>query len=96
MRQADLFESTAGMLYRELSADKYRHWPYETVSLDDEMELVNEAIGGYWKPRFLMDYRTGTACEFMGADECLKTVTYDDIVRDPAGSPPPGWHRRCG
>lgn len=67
MRQSDPLESTAGALYRELSADKYRHWPYETVSLDDEMGLVNEAICGYWKPRFLMDYRTETACEFMGA-----------------------------
>lgn len=82
MRQSGPLESTAGALYRELFADKYCHWPYETVSLDDEMGLVNEAIGGYWKPRFLMDYRTGTACEFMGADECLKTVTYDDIVWD--------------
>lgn len=80
MTQLNASERVDKMLYRALCAEKYCKWPYDTVRLDEDMGLVNEVIGKYWKPRFLMDHRAGSACEFMGGDECLKTVTCDDIA----------------
>ena len=66
MTQLNASERADKMLYRALCAGKYCKWPYETVRLDEDMGLVNEVIGEYWKPRFLMDHRAGSACEFMG------------------------------
>ena len=48
-------------------------------SLGEDMELIEESISGYLKPRFLVDKRDGSRIEFMSADECLRTVTADDI-----------------
>lgn len=72
-------ENDAEKLYKELNTETYRERPFETENLHDDMAIVNEAIGEYWKPRFLMDHRAKCAYEFMSRYERLVTVTLDDI-----------------
>lgn len=43
------------------------------------MYVVNQSIGGYWKPRFLVDERNKTAVEIMNEWTILLTVCADDI-----------------
>jgi hypothetical protein len=43
------------------------------------MTLFNQAIMGYFKPRFLLDDRSRCAYEFMDSHECLMTITDNDI-----------------
>ena len=43
------------------------------------MTLVNQVIGEYWKPRYLMDNEAKCAYEFMSIDEVLQIVTDEDI-----------------
>lgn len=66
-------------LYKALSVEEYTQYPYEKCDLDDGMSVINQVIGGYWKPRFLMDERTKTAVEFMDSWTTLKTIRTDDI-----------------
>lgn len=66
-------------LYKALSAEEYTQYPYEKCDLDDGMSVINQVIGGYWKPRFLMDERNKTAVEFMDSWTTLKTIRTDDI-----------------
>lgn len=75
-------ESEAEKLYKELNTTKYQNRPFETEDLGEDMSVVNEAIGEYWKPRYLMDHRTKCAFEFMNRDQCLVTVRSDDIDWD--------------
>lgn len=69
----------AKRLYEQLCGARYNNYPYETKDLEEDMALVNEVIMQYWKPRYLMDRRTGRAYEFMDGNEVLKTVSQDDI-----------------
>lgn len=71
--------SDAEMLYRELSANSYKNYPYEQYGLGENMTLVNRAINEYWKPRYLMDHDAKSAYEFMSESEILLTVTDEDI-----------------
>ena len=61
-------------LYKALSVGEYAQYPYEKCDLDDDMSVINQVIGGYWKPRFLMDDRNQTAVEFMDSWTTLKTI----------------------
>ena len=45
----------------------------------DEIAVLYEGIGDYWKPRFLIDHKNRRACEFMTRQENLLTVTLKDI-----------------
>ena len=71
--------SDAEMLYRELSANSYKNYPYEQYDLGENMTLVNQAINEYWKPRYFMDHDAKSAYEFMSESEILLTVTDEDI-----------------
>lgn len=71
--------SDAEMLYRELSANSYKNYPYEQYDLGENITLVNQAINEYWKPRYLMDHDAKSAYEFMSESEILLTVTDEDI-----------------
>lgn len=51
----------------------------ERRDLDDGMGVINQVIGEYWKPRFLMDEKSKTAVEFMDSCTILKTICTDDI-----------------
>lgn len=70
---------TPQSLYETLCSDQYAQRPYERKSLGDEMSIVSQVIGEFWKPRFLMDDRNKTAFEFMNGNEELRTVRTEDI-----------------
>lgn len=72
-------ETTAYVLYKTLNVDTYTKYPYEKQSLDEDMYVVNQAIGGYWKPRYLVDEKNKTAVEFMNGIMRLQTICTDDI-----------------
>lgn len=72
-------DTAACELYKELCVGKYTQYPYERRDLDDGMSVINQVIGEYWKPRFLMDEKSKTAVEFMDSCTILKTISTDDI-----------------
>ena len=67
-------------LYRKLLSARYKFGDYNKIKLGEGMILVEELKGGYWKPRYLIDIETETACELMDSDYCLLTITADDIA----------------
>lgn len=77
--EAKQVDVAATNLYKELQSSKYRTYPCETKSLGEGMDIVNEVICGYWKPRFLVDHNVKTAVEFMNKSEKLVTVKPEDI-----------------
>ena len=69
-------------LYKKLSLLLYKDHPYNKRDLGENMTLVNQVIGQYWKPRYLMDNEAKCAYEFMSIDEVLQIVTDEDIDWD--------------
>ena len=69
-------------LYKRLCAPQNKDRPYEQRDLGEGMTLVNQTIGEYWKPRYLMDKEARCAYEFMSIDEVLQIVTDEDIDWD--------------
>ena len=67
-------------LYQKLLSALYKFGDYKKIKLGEGMILVEELKGGYWKPRYLIDNESETACEFMDSDYCLLAVTADDIA----------------
>lgn len=65
--------------YKRLCAPQYKDYPYEQRNLGEGMTLVNQVIGEYWKPRYLMDNEARCAYEFTSSSETLQCVTDDDI-----------------
>lgn len=72
-------ESEAEKLYKQLNTDEYKKRPYDVSDLGEGMAVVNKTMGGWWKPRFLVNHNTKCAYEFMNSDQKLVTVTVDDI-----------------
>ena len=66
-------------LYKRLCAPQNKDRPYEQRDLGEGMTLVNQVIGEYWRPRYLMDNEAKCAYEFMSIDEVLQIVTDEDI-----------------
>lgn len=66
-------------LYKTLSVEEYTLYPYEKQSLGEEMYVINQVIGEYWKPRYLVDEKNKTAVEFIDSWTTLQTVCADDI-----------------
>ena len=69
-------------LYKRLCAPQYKDRPYEQRDLGEGMILVNQVIGEYWKPRYLMDNEAKCAYEFMSGSELLQIVSDEDIDWD--------------
>lgn len=69
-------------LYKKLSSPLYRDRPYEQRDLGEGMTLVNQVVGEYWKPRYLMDNEARCAYEFMSGDEVLQVVSDEDVDWD--------------
>ena len=67
-------------LYQKLQSALYKYGAYKKENLGKGMILVEELMGSYWKPRYLIDNEAETACEFMDSDYCLLTITADDIA----------------
>lgn len=66
-------------LYTLLSISGYQNHPFSKSDLGEDMTLVSQVIGGYWKPRYVMDHEARRAFEFMSETETLPMVTDDDI-----------------
>lgn len=75
-------ENAALSLYKTLCVDTYTQYPYDKQSLGEEMYVINQVIGEYWKPRYLVDEKNKTAIEFMSHCAILQTVTVNDIDWD--------------
>lgn len=69
-------------LYETLNNDTYRTHPWETEDSGEGMAIASQVIGGYWKPRYLVDHTARCAYEFMSRDETLCTVKQEDIDWD--------------
>ena len=69
-------------LYEKLSSSVYKDRPYKQRDLGEGMTLVNQVIGEYWKPRYLMDNEAKCAYEFMSGSELLQIVSDEDIDWD--------------
>ena len=69
-------------MYIELNDAKYKSRPFETHDLGEGMAVINCLMFSWWKPRFILNHNEKTAFEFVGPDECLTTVTENDIDWD--------------
>ena len=69
-------------MFRILSSDKYATGEYEKPKLGEGMEVVNQAIWGWWKPRFLRNHNLKTAYEWMWPNEQLAIVDMEHIDWD--------------
>ena len=78
----DIDMSEEEKLYRELCLSQYQGLPLVQNDLGEDMALVTQVIGRYWKPRYLMDKDARCAYEFMSIDEVLQIVTDEDIDWD--------------
>mgnify|MGYP007069885227 CR=1 FL=1 len=78
-QKASQTQSSPVSLYLELTEPSYCLHPYEWQDLDEGMKLLKESIGGWWKPRFLIDETAHRAYEFMDTMLILQTVTDEDI-----------------
>ena len=66
-------------LYRTLTISSQLSNAYEKNELGEQMSVVSMLIGGYWKPRILLNHTTKCTYEFMDAAECLQNVRDEDI-----------------
>lgn len=66
-------------LYRILRDVKFCNDPYRKEGLGDGMSIVYQLFGQWWKPRYLIDGKEKRAYEFMDDNQCLTSVTIDDI-----------------
>lgn len=71
--------SDSHALYRLLAGPEYASGSYEKRALGEDMEIVNQSIGGWWKPRFLLNHDLLTAYEWIRPDERLALVGPDDV-----------------
>ena len=78
----DIDMSEEEKLYRELCISQYQGLPLVQNDWGEDMALVTQVIGRYWKPRYLMDKEARCAYEFMSIDEVLQIVTDEDIDWD--------------
>ena len=66
-------------LYRLLIDDKYSGGLYCRRNLGEGMEVVDQVIWGWWKPRFLLNHNLKTAYEWMYANQQLAIVDQQHI-----------------
>ena len=78
----DIDMSEEKKLYRELCLSQYQGLSLVQNDLGEDMALVTQVIGRYWKPRYLMNKEARCAYEFMSIDEVLQIVTDEDIDWD--------------
>jgi len=69
-------------MYRVLSSRKYATGEYRKKELGEGMEIVNQTIGQWWKPRFLLNHNLRTAYEWMLPNQQLATVDSEHIDWD--------------
>ena len=72
-------KSTEEKLYEVLQLDTYKSDQYKTDDLGEGMAVLYQSIWGWYKPRFVQNHNDKTAFEFMDSDQCLVTVSCEDI-----------------
>lgn len=76
-------------LYNELSSASLPTSYYHRADIREDMELIDESMGGWWKHRYLLDHRRGVAYELI-TDRCILTFVADtDIDYDSMPPLPP-------
>lgn len=66
-------------MYVILQDDEYKARPYQYEDLRENMALVHRSMGGWWKPRYLVNHETKRAYEIMNSHEILTFVQQSDI-----------------
>ena len=69
-------------LYKILKLGGYKQYPYEKRDLSEDIPVINQVIGEYWKTRFLVDEKGKIAVEFMNSGTKLQTVCISNIDED--------------
>lgn len=72
-------KSTEEKLYEVLQLDTYKSDQYKLDDLGEGMAVLYQSIWGWYKPRFVLNHNNKTAFEFMDSDQCLVTVSSEDI-----------------
>ena len=72
-------KSTGEKLYEVLQSDTYKSDLYKNEDLGEGMAVLYQNIWGWYKPRFVLNHNDKTAFEFMDSDQCLVTVSSEDI-----------------
>lgn len=84
-RKQDWFErkpTNPKELYFYLTQYEFTQYPYQSADHGEGKSILCQSIGGWWKPRYLVDNVTCQAYEFMDESERLLTITDDDIDWD--------------
>ena len=67
-------------LYTRLSQPEYGDpRRFNTRDLGEGMELIEESVAGWWKPRYLVDHRAGEAYEFLNIALRFAIFSEDDV-----------------
>ena len=66
-------------MFAILNNETYQHHPYKTEDLGEDMAVVNESMGDWWKPRYLLNRKAKCAYRFIDREQRLLTVTEDDV-----------------
>lgn len=66
-------------MYRLLVDEKYSSGEYRRCDLGEGMEVIDQRIWGWWKPRFLLNHNLMTAYEWMWANRQLAIVDREHI-----------------
>lgn len=66
-------------LYRILIDDKYSGGSYCRRNIGEGMEVIDQVIRGWWKPRFLLNHNLKTAYEWMWPNQQLAIVDQEHI-----------------
>lgn len=67
-------------LYTELQSPEYDSYPFSRDrNMGDNMEIVSEVIGSYWRERFLINHTDHTAYQLMDSTLTLQFVTEADV-----------------
>ena len=72
-------EKQAKELHVLLSSTRFNDWRYEIGELGEEISVIKQCIGGWWKQRYLMDENSFRAYEIMDEGMTFTNFTTDDI-----------------
>lgn len=75
-------------LFYHLCYERGTKYLHNKEKIGEGMALITQVIGGWWKPRYLLDCHSKQAVEFMDHNERLLTVGDADIAWDTMGDLP--------
>lgn len=72
-------EKQAKELHVLLSSTRFNDWRYEIGELGEEISVIKQCIGGWWKQRYFVDENKSLAYEIMDEGMTFTNFTTDDI-----------------